>query len=158
MVHPPSNGGATVNGDTTVNTVPNAMLVTAETVNEVDQEAIFDEGRLAGEAHVRQQMITKAVHAEIVDDPKVDQQRRWRRRLVGIVAAVVGGVVGSQSGGGPKASPSIAPTVPASMAPSRQCRRLPPRLLPWLLPRLPPRLMSFKVRTTARRSISFKAF
>jgi hypothetical protein len=120
MPHPSSYVGGAVTGDNDINAVPRAMLVTADAVNEFDREAIFYEARLAAEADVRQQMITKVVNAEIVDVSKVTQQRQRRRwlqfsllALVLIVAAVVGGVVGSQSGGGSKALPSMAPSMSA---------------------------------------------
>jgi hypothetical protein len=110
-----------VNEDNDINAVPRAMLVTADAANEVDREALFYEARVAAEADVRQQMITKVVNAEIVDVSKLNQQRRRRGflqfsllALVVIVAAVVGGVVGSQSGGGSKALPSMAPSMSAS--------------------------------------------
>jgi hypothetical protein len=84
-----------------------AMMVTAYTVDEVDQEANLYKTRLAIEADVRRQMRTEVVDAEIVEEPKIDQPRRRRGRLqflllalVAIVAAVVGGVVGSQRGEG----------------------------------------------------------
>jgi hypothetical protein len=114
MARPSNYVGSAVTGDNTVHTV------TAYTVNEVDPEASFQEGRLAGEAYVRQQMITKVVDAEIVEESKVDQPRRRRRCLqfsmlivVVIVAVVVGSVVGSQSGGGSIAPPSMAPSMSA---------------------------------------------
>jgi hypothetical protein len=56
-----------------------ARLVTADEVNEVDREAIYNEARHAHEASFRQQIITSAVDVEIVDEAKADQQRRRRR-------------------------------------------------------------------------------
>jgi surface protein len=123
MVRPPSHVGAAVTGDNTAHSVPKVTLVTAYTVNEVDQEAILYKARVAIEADVREEMTTKVVHAEIVDEPEVDQPHRRRRcqqfsllALAVIVAAVVGGVVASQSGGGPKAPPSMAPSMSASIS------------------------------------------
>jgi hypothetical protein len=148
MARPSNYGGPAVNGDNTVHIDPKAMLVTAYTVNEVDQDAIFYKARLAAEADVRRQMRTVVVDAEIVDEPKDDQQCRRRRcfqfsllALIVIVTAVVGGVVGSQSGGGFDMGPSLSPSMSASlsslssMAPSTSAS---PSALPSMAPSMAP--------------------
>jgi hypothetical protein len=78
------------------------MIVTQNTpLDDIERQALFDQARLAAEIDVRNEIISAAVAAEVVDEAEIKDEQRRRRRIrytclasIVIVAALVGGLVG----------------------------------------------------------------